>query len=97
VAVGDEMARNVGPPGIEVAHERFRDSLAPPAPVMMGGGAQMINWPEASALDWSAVGVRVIRFDNHDSGVSSHFPDALAPDLRAALAGDFSSVSYALT
>ena len=30
-------------------------------------------------------------------GLSSHFTDAPAPDLQAALAGDFSSASYTLS
>jgi hypothetical protein len=37
--------------------------------------------------------VRVIRFDNRDAGLSSHFPDAPPPDLPAAMAGDTSSAS----
>jgi len=41
--------------------------------------------------------VQVIRFDNRDIGLSSHFPDAPTPDLQAALAGDTSSASYTLS
>ena len=42
--MGEENAINVGPIGIEVAYERFGDPAAPPVLLMMGGGAQMIDW-----------------------------------------------------
>jgi len=64
---------------------------------MMGGGAQMINWPEGFCTELVSRGVQVIRFDNRETGLSSHFPEAPVPDLRAALAGDFSSASYTLS
>jgi len=64
---------------------------------MMGGGAQMINWPEGFCTELVSRGVQVIRFDNRDAGRSPHFPDTQVPDLQAALAGDFSSVSYTLS
>jgi pimeloyl-ACP methyl ester carboxylesterase len=38
-----------------------------------------------------------VRFDNRDSGHSSHLRDAPPADLPAALKGDFSSVSYTLS
>jgi pimeloyl-ACP methyl ester carboxylesterase len=97
VAVGEEMARDVGPSGIEVAYERFGNTLAPPVLLMMGGGAQMINWPDGFCAELVSRGVQVIRFDNRDAGLSSHVADAPAPDLQAALGGDFSSASYTLS
>jgi pimeloyl-ACP methyl ester carboxylesterase len=98
---GDGMSEdkllNVGPSGIEVAYERFGDSQAPPVLLVMGIGAQMINWPDGFCAELVSRGVRVIRFDNRDVGLSSHFPDAPTPDLPAALAGDMSSASYTLS
>jgi pimeloyl-ACP methyl ester carboxylesterase len=41
--------------------------------------------------------LHVIRFDNRDSGLSTHLTDAPPPNLPAALAGDLSSVSYTLS
>lgn len=41
--------------------------------------------------------MRVIRFDNRDTGHSTNLTNAPAPDLPAAMAGDFSSVSYTLS
>jgi pimeloyl-ACP methyl ester carboxylesterase len=97
VAMGEEKARNVGPSGIEVTYERFGDPVAPPVLLIMGGGAQMINWPEEFCAELVDRGLQVIRFDNRDTGRSSHFPDAPVPDLQAALAGDLSSASYTLS
>src|SRR5208282_2989792 len=39
----------------------------------------------------------VVRFDNRDSGLSTHISGAPPPNLPAALAGDLSSVSYTLS
>jgi pimeloyl-ACP methyl ester carboxylesterase len=88
--VSEEKALNVGPSGIEVTYERFGDLQAPPVFLIMGGGAQMINWPDGFCAELAGRGVQVIRFDNRDTGRSSHFPDAPVPDLQAAMAGDVS-------
>lgn len=63
----------------------------------MGLGAQMITWRVGFCAELAGHGVQVIRFDNRDVGLSSHFPDAPTPDLQAALAGDTSSASYTLS
>jgi pimeloyl-ACP methyl ester carboxylesterase len=95
--MGAEKARNVGPSGIEMAYERCGDPAAPPALLIMGAGAQMINWPEGFCAELADRGMHVIRFDNRDTGRSTHFPDAPTPDIPAALAGDLSSASYTLS
>jgi len=95
--MAEEKALNVGPTGIEVAYERLGDAQAPPVLLVQGVAAQMINWPDGFCAELIAHGTQVIRFDNRDVGLSSHFPDALTPDLPAALAGDLSSVSYTLS
>jgi pimeloyl-ACP methyl ester carboxylesterase len=97
VAMGEEKALNVGPSGIEIAYERLGDPGSLPVLLVHGGGAQLINWPEGFCAELVGRGVQVIRFDNRDTGLSSHFPDAPVPDLQAALAGDFSSASYTLS
>jgi pimeloyl-ACP methyl ester carboxylesterase len=84
--VSEQKALNVGPSRIEVAYERFGDPQAPPVLLV-----QMLGWHEEFCAELVAHGVQVIRFDNRDVGLSSHFPDAPEPDLRAALAGDLSS------
>jgi len=95
--VSEQKAVNVGPSRIELAYERFGDPAAPPALLIMGGGAQMIWWPEEFCAELVARGVQAIRFDSRDAGLSTHFAQAPLPDLKAALAGDFSTVSYTLS
>lgn len=95
--MGEEKALKVGPSGIEMAYERLGDTHAPPVLLIQGVAAQMINWPDGFCAELVAHGVQVIRFDNRDVGLSSHFPEAPTPDLPAALAGDMSSASYTLS
>lgn len=66
-----------------MAYERFGDPGAPHVLPMMGGGAQMINWPDGFCAELVRRGPQVIRFDNRDTGLSSHFPSAPVPDLQA--------------
>src|SRR5215217_3851352 len=93
----EEVAHNVGPARIDIAYERFGDPAAPPVLLIMGGGAQMINWPEGFCAELVDRGLHVIRFDSRDAGRSTHFTDAAVPDVQGALAGDLSSVSYTLS
>ncbi|MEU9002110.1 alpha/beta hydrolase [Streptomyces sp. NPDC059982] len=95
--MSEQKAFEVGPSGIEVAYERFGDPRDPAVLLIMGIALQMLGWPEGFCAELAARGVQVIRFDNRDVGLSSHFPDAPVPDVRAALAGDLSSVSYNLS
>jgi pimeloyl-ACP methyl ester carboxylesterase len=92
-----EKILNVGPSKIEIAYERFGDILAPPVILIMGLGAQMLSWHEDFCEELVARGLQVIRFDNRDVGLSTHLHDAPTPDFAAALAGDYSSVSYRLS
>lgn len=92
-----KKALRVGPSEIEMAYEEFGDADAPPVLLIMGAGAQMLNWHEGLCAELVSRGLRPIRFDNRDAGLSSHFPDAPMPDFNAALSGDLSSVSYNLS
>jgi pimeloyl-ACP methyl ester carboxylesterase len=95
--VSEEEALNVGPSRIEVTYERFGDPRAPPVLLVMGLGTQMLGWHEGFCEGLVARGLHVIRFDNRDVGLSSHFPDAPTPDVAAARSGDVSSASYTLS
>jgi pimeloyl-ACP methyl ester carboxylesterase len=95
--MGEQKALNVGPPGIAVAYERFGDLQAPPVLLIQGIASQLIHWHEDFCAELAGQGLQVIRFDNRDVGLSSHFPDAPVPDMAAAAAGDYSSVSYTLS
>jgi pimeloyl-ACP methyl ester carboxylesterase len=92
-----QTATNVGPSRIQVAWESFGPDDAPPVLLIMGLGAQMLGWHEGFCAELVARGLRAIRFDNRDAGLSSHFPNAPAPDFKAALAGDTYSASYNLS
>jgi pimeloyl-ACP methyl ester carboxylesterase len=92
-----EVARGVGPDGIDIAYERFGDSRLPVVLLVMGLGTQMLGWPDGFCDAMVSHGVHVIRFDNRDIGLSTHLTDAPAPDVRAALTGDTSSASYRLS
>ena len=93
----EEYATGVGSARIDIAFERFGDPAAPPLLLIMGGGAQMIWWPEGFIDELIRRGLYVIRFDSRDIGRSTHFTDAPSPDVRAAMAGDFSTASYTLS
>ena len=96
-AMPEQIARNVGPSGIEIAYECFGDPDAPPILLIMGAGAQLINWPEGFCRALADQGSQVIRFDTRDSGRSTHFTEAPVPDFAAALAGDLSTAAYTLS
>ena len=92
-----QIARGVGPAGIDIAFERFGDPGSPPVLLIMGIGTQMLGWPDQFCGALAAHGVHVVRFDNRDIGLSSHMTDAPPPDLQAALLGRTSSASYTLS
>src|SRR5262249_28573920 len=92
-----EKALNVGPSQIEVAYECFGEPDAPPVLLIMGVGAQMLHWPDGFCAELVSHGLRPIRFDNRDAGLSTHFHDSPMPDFKAAMSGDTSSASYNLS
>jgi len=94
---GEESAQNVGPSKIKMAYQRFGNPDLPPVFLIMGAGAQMINWPDGFCLELASHGLHLIRFDNRDAGLSTHFSDAPIPDFPAIQSGDFSTVSYSLS
>jgi pimeloyl-ACP methyl ester carboxylesterase len=96
-SIVDEKAAKVGPDGIDIAYQRLGNSDAPAVLLIMGIAAQSIHWPDAFCHGLVERGLQVIRFDNRDSGLSTHLTDAPLPNLPAALAGDLSSVSYTLS
>jgi pimeloyl-ACP methyl ester carboxylesterase len=92
-----QIARGIGPDGIDIAFERFGGPQAPPVLLIMGLGTQMLGWPDGFCAALADRGMHVIRFDNRDIGLSTHITNAPAPDVGAALAGDSSSASYKLS
>src|SRR3954454_13147088 len=78
--------------GIHLAFETFGDPSGRPLVLIMGLGMQMLAWPEEACGALVDRGFFVVRFDNRDAGLSTHLHDAPPPDLRAALAGDVTSL-----
>lgn len=83
--------------GVDIAYQRFGKNNGPAVVLIMGVAGQAIHWPEAFCSALVERGLQVIRFDNRDAGLSTHLSDAPAANLPAALAGDFSSVTYTLS
>ncbi|HVV24448.1 MAG TPA: alpha/beta hydrolase [Pseudonocardiaceae bacterium] len=73
--------------GIELEYDTFGDPAHPPLVLVMGLGAQMIDWPEDFARQIAGHGFHVIRYDNRDAGLSTWLDDLPVPDLQAVLTG----------
>ncbi|MBM7367965.1 alpha/beta fold hydrolase [Gordonia hydrophobica] len=56
---------------LQICFEEFGDPDDPAVLLIMGVGAQMVFWRTEFCEQIAAVGYRVIRFDNRDSGLSS--------------------------
>ena len=72
-----------------------------PVLLIMGLGAQMTRWPKAFLDKLAARGLKVIRFDNRDVGLSSKIEAAGLPDLpaifQALMQGRAPDVPYTLS
>jgi pimeloyl-ACP methyl ester carboxylesterase len=58
--------------GITLCYDRTGDPDAPPLVLIAGLGQQLQSWPDAFCAELAARGFCVIRFDNRDSGHSTH-------------------------
>lgn len=65
--------------GIEIEYESFGDREAPAIVLIMGMGMQLLAWPEPMCEKLAAAGFRVVRFDNRDIGLSTHFDASPLP------------------
>ena len=74
---------NIKANGIEIEYDCFGNPEAEVVLLISGLGTQMIRWSEAFCQLLAEQGCRVIRFDNRDAGLSTHFPNASMPDLAA--------------
>ncbi len=93
----ERLAKNVGPARLEIAWDERGDPTHPTVLLVMGIAAQLVHWPSGFLDALVARGLHVVRFDNRDSGRSTHLHEAPPPDLPAALRGDLSSASYTLS
>ncbi len=84
------------PRGIEIFYESAGPVSGPAVCLVAGLGAQLIWWPEEFVAALVEAGCHVIRADNRDVGLSSHFDEAGLPDLLALGARNSDSVAYHL-
>lgn len=86
--------------GITIEYDTFGDRAGRPLLLIMGLGGQMIHWDEAFCRDLADRGHFVIRFDNRDAGLSTHFDQAGVPRFQevmaAAARGERIEVPYTL-
>lgn len=86
--------------GIELAWDSFGDTGNETILLISGLGTQMIRWTTHFCEDLAATGYRVIRFDNRDTGCSTHFSASPPPDFGALaselMAGRRPQVPYTL-
>lgn len=71
--------------GIELEYDVVGPEAGESLLLIMGLGAQMTRWPSGFVDKLAAKGLKVIRFDNRDVGLSSKLDDAGLPDIPAIL------------
>lgn len=72
--------------GIELAYDEFGDTGDEVILLIAGLGTQMIRWTDTFCTGLSESGYRVIRYDNRDTGCSTHFTHCPPPDFGALAA-----------
>jgi pimeloyl-ACP methyl ester carboxylesterase len=91
---------NVTANGIRIEYETFGDRRHPAMLLIMGLGAQMIFWDDNFCRELAGRGFHLIRFDNRDCGLSTHFAEKGIPDVfkavTASLAGEKVEAPYSL-
>ncbi len=86
---------------LDIVYEDFGNEGDPPVLLVMGLGAQLLLWRKGFCERLVNQGLRVIRFDNRDVGLSSKLPGAhsgaaLAPRMARSLVGVKSPAAYTL-
>jgi pimeloyl-ACP methyl ester carboxylesterase len=66
-------------PDVRLAYEDWGEPGLPPLVLIMGLGAQMVLWPDAFCRLLVQAGLRVIRFDNRDTGLSGKIESRVRP------------------
>jgi len=69
--------------GIEVVYDAFGERKAPAMLLIMGLANQMTGWRESFCAQLAGRGYWVIRYDNRDTGLSTHFDQVEPPGLPA--------------
>lgn len=80
--------------GLELAYEHIGNPGNPPVLLIMGLGSQMISWPDEFCEQLADRGFHVTRYDNRDTGLSTHFTEAGTPDMAALIRGEEQKPPY---
>lgn len=83
--------------GMTLSYSTIGDPSDPALLLIMGLGAQLVDWPDEFCDMLAARGFHVIRFDNRDIGLSTWLDDLPLPDVGAIFGGDFTTVPYLLS
>jgi len=78
--------KTVSANGIAIHYESLGQDDGEPIVLIPGLGTQMIRWTVPFCHELVSRGYRVIRFDNRDSGLSTHFREYPVPDFAAIAA-----------
>ena len=82
--------------GIEIEYDAFGSPTNPAMLLIMGLGMQLTGWEPGFCAQLADRGFHVIRYDNRDSGLSTHLDSAPVPNLESVILGDHSQVTYLL-
>ncbi|WP_423822108.1 alpha/beta hydrolase [Salinisphaera sp. SPP-AMP-43] len=77
---GADIVDTVEANGLELAYEQFGSDADPALLLIMGLGTQLLGWPDAFCRALAEAGLRVIRFDNRDIGLSTKLRTAKGYD-----------------
>ncbi len=84
----DENIRYARNGDVRIAYETFGDlAHGEPLLLIMGLDFQMVWWPDGFVEQLVAAGFSVVRFDNRDTGLSTHFAPIAQPTPWKALLG----------
>lgn len=94
------MTKFVNSNSITLAYDSFGEEAAEVILLISGLGTQMIRWTDPFCWELTALGYRVIRFDNRDAGLSTSFAQHGAVDVGTLVSllmtGQRPSVPYTL-
>jgi pimeloyl-ACP methyl ester carboxylesterase len=92
-AMNEQFAR-IG--DVEICFETFGDRADPAMLLVMGLGTQMLGWNEEFCRELAGRGFFVIRYDNRDSGRSTHFSQVPPPKPLELARRRFENLAYTL-
>ena len=81
---------------VRICFETFGDSADPAVLLVMGLGTQMLGWHEDLCRELAGRGLHVIRYDNRDSGRSTHFDQVPPPRPLELATRRFKNLAYTL-